>query len=155
MLCPLNKDEKLENSYPLSCCICRISRHKGKNGTSFTRKMSGGKDKALHYRQGPRPSCPWSLRLHSPPRETACRWHCVQSRQTHCCGPSETPPSQLWICQAGQRRWQNSRLSAGWQLWKIGCGGEQWVSKPNWKHIFCYIKKAHGYTMWIISSCTC
>lgn len=118
-------------------------------------KCLGDKDKALRYRQGPGPSCPWSLRLHSPPRETVCRWHCVQSRQSHCCGPSETPPSQLWICQAGQRRWQNSRLSAGWQLWKIGCGGEQWVSKPNWKDIFCYIKKAHGYTTWIISSCTC
>lgn len=51
-----------------------------------------------------------------PPLETSGHWHCALSQQSHCCGPSETPPSQLWICQADQRHSRNNHLSEGWQL---------------------------------------
>lgn len=51
-----------------------------------------------------------------PPQETSGRWHCALSQRSHCCGPSETPPSQLWICQADQRHSRNNHLSEGWQL---------------------------------------
>lgn len=68
--------------------------------------------------------------LLSPPRETSCHWRCARSPQSHCCVPSGTPPSRLWISRAGQHHSQSSRLWEGWPL--KGKGREQKVSFTPW-----------------------
>lgn len=73
-----------------------------------------------------------------PPQETSGRWHCALSQRSHCCGPSETPPSQLWICQADQHHSRNNHLSEGWQLsnGKRERRKREWVSN-HWS-FYCF-----------------
>lgn len=154
MLLQLNKAEKLEEErIPVRLCIKDFQRQRyGWYKFDFC-KITGSKDEASHECEDTKQGYTRHLALFSPPQESASHWCCVQSLQSHCCGPSEIPPSRLWICQAGQHRWQNSRPLEVWQLYKMeGKGNKVSFKTKTWMTSSFASNKVHDYMMWIISS---
>lgn len=158
MLLQTNKNETLEDGYSPVMLYVHKRFPEAKVGTVqvwFTKRLVV-KTKHLISVKTWCTATVWHRKFLSPQQETACRWCCVQSPRSRCYGPSEILPSRPWICQGGQRRWQNSRPSEGWQLYKMEGERHKVSFKTKLERFMCLqIILVHDCLMWIISSRTC